>query len=267
MAIWNNINNTWRALWTSHVNINGIWRDSDVVNNVNNVWRESHRHELTADDILGFRLIYFMDPNPRHPLTPHLRLNLNLPVRFDTTGSTVMDSSEKGVAYQFWSPSYEEGILKYDGILYAVLRNGALLNVGADPIIGDDPRFSLPNIERESFTSSRLEEGLSICIHGLTFVQRTYFDHEAERDIVGWNRVFVNEDNFEIENFYPREPRIILPISYRSDNYQPNIEVGIARNISTADNNMLGTNGVMYHTIYSMRLNGDIKPFTVEIVR
>jgi len=57
----------------------------------------------------------------------------------------------------------------------------------------------------------------------------------------------------------------ILPVFGREDTYDEYARIGIARNISEAEMNMLRANGLMDHTIWQITMNGIPRPFTIEI--
>lgn len=270
MSIHNKINEVWRDVWSSHVKINGVWRDSDVSVNINGVWREVYKNEISADEILGFRLVYTFAKYKSHPDHPSLCPTHNLPVTFALTGDSIgnMDLTQKGVLLEYERDyPFKEGIFAYEGHLYAELINGVLIDVGLSKAPGevDDRNTSASGID-ESWSSSKLTN-LDINITGYTF-------HESHGYYTaGWNSMFSTIENID-KSIYPYEEAHksttalnryqILPLSSRDPDFAPIATIGIARDMHSADKNMVGSYGRLDHTITDIYLNGYKKPFTIE---
>jgi len=266
MAIWNKINGVWRQVWTTHVKIDGVWRNTDVFNHVNGVWRTSHIHEIQLSNVIGFKLIYRYVDDIEFPAIPHLVPNKNIPVDFDLTGSSPgMNTFTKGVIFHYSNKGYEEGIKLYAGTLYAILDSDQLINVSSSDLVEVD------EISGEGWHTNRIES-LTIQVEGYTFSHPSGY-------VTGWNSLFdvvPHWDHFPHEVFmnndtiYPigppyNHPIMINPISLRSSTYMDIAAIGIARNLTIPDSIMVGSYGVLDHTIDAIRLNGIAKPFAIEI--
>jgi len=275
MGIWNLINGVWRRVWSTHVRINDVWRDSDVSNRINGVWRTSHRHELLESNIIGFRLVYQLIDNVTYPALPHLRPNPNIPVDFDLTGDNrgMMDTTRKGVIFHYRSTGSEEGIKMYAGALYAVLDTGDILNLSRD---GNEDRIINSNLTsigiNESWSTSRIER-LIISIDGYTHC------HKPTGYVGGWLSLFDKIQHFERfpNDFFLSNDTIwyvgydksfiLNPTDMRAPTYDSLATIGIARDFRTPDHNMVGSFGALDHTFDAIYINGNPKPFSVEIVR
>lgn len=267
------IDGVWRPLWSCHAKINGEWRDiGEYTGKIDGEHREIYRHEILESDINGFRLVYKLSTNKTHPMFPHLVTNRKLPVKFSVTGENPgMNTSVKGVLYQYDKTGYEEGILMYEGILYAVLNSGPVVNVCLakdTKVNNDDERFSGTAPDMIEAWSTNKMSSLSIQLNGyLAFESYGYY-------MSGWNSLFELE-HFTDPNKYPINDlttdvqlsisRTILPINKRSTTYDNVASIGIARNLTTPDNNMIGSYGILDHTINSITVNDIVKPFTIEI--
>ena len=131
MPAYEKVDGKWRGVWSVHVKVDGVWRDTDMSGKVDKLWRSSHKHIIEESDIVGFRLVYRVNPNKTHPDFPNLKTNLNMPIEFSVSGEYPgMNISTKGVLFHYERFGDEEGILMYEGSLYAVLTNGCLVDVG-----------------------------------------------------------------------------------------------------------------------------------------
>lgn len=270
MAIYNKIAGIWRSVWSSHVKVNNVWRDSDVYTNINGVWRETHRNTIQYDDIIGFRFVYTFAKDKTHPNHPSLCATHNLPVTFNLTGDSIgnMDNHEKGVVLIYTSDyPFKEGIFAYDVHLYAELTDETLVDVGLACAPGDVDNREVNNVSgNESWISCRMVD-LDINLVG-------YVMHESYGlYTAGWNNLFSTVESID-RSTYPYgeshktikqlEQYQMLPISSRSNEFCPTGSIGIARDLHTMDFNMVGSHGSMSHTITHVYLNGYEKPFSVE---
>lgn len=253
MSIHNKINEVWRNVWSSHVRINGVWRDLDASVKIDGVWRDTYKSMLNPEEILGFHLVYTFLEDKTHPDHPSLHATHDLPVTFDLTGESIgnMDYTEKGVILEYTNDyPYKEGIVAYGAHLYAELLDGLYIDIA----------------DSESWSSSRTSN-LDITIMGQTFHNCHGFY------TAGWNNLFSTEENIidtaelhgDGETSLVRLERYpILPLSSRDENYSPVSCIGIARDMHTAGKNMVGSYGVISHTISHIYLEGVAKPFVVE---
>lgn len=271
MPAYEKIDGVWREVWSSHVKVDGVWRDIEMSSKVNDEWKTSHIHEIRESDIVGFRMIYKLNPNKQHPLFPDLKTNLNLPVTFALTGDDLeMNGSTKGVLYHYERFGEEEGILMYEASLYAILNNGCLVDVCLSKntsVNNDDGRIpsSIPNIT-EVWATNRMKL-LTIQLEGYVLFE-SYRYH-----LYGWNSVFdtaqfLLQEPYAIDAPY-RDIKIfdsmsILPIENRLGTFDTIASIGVARNLKTVDT-MYGAYGTIDHTIKSIKVNGVIKPFIIEI--
>lgn len=270
MSIWNKINDTWREVWGAHVKIDETWRDANVLSNVNGVWREQYNHFILESDIIGFRMVYKMASSKKHPEFPNLTVNKNLPVEVHVTGeSQLMDFTRKGIVFQYLLDDPDmEGILMYEGTLYAVLVNGSIINVSSsNGSKGGDDRNSNNIPGEESWITNRISN-LSIYMNCQVLYES--FGYYMN----GWNSMFDNRSFIDPTNFPNKgpnkdvqilEPLIVFPVDTESKTFSSVASIGIARNMKTPTNNMIGSYGVLDHSISGIFVDGISKPFVVEI--
>lgn len=271
MAIYNKINGVWRELWTSHVKIDGVWRESNVLTMVNGVWRENHTHLLEEKDIIGFRIVYKKSETKKHPDFPHLSYNHKIPVNVRLGGDSIgsMDLHLKSIIFEYFRENpEEEGILMYEGHLYAVLNNNIIVDIGNSQNNSNDERRNpeIPGIS-EIWYTDRLNP-LSIQIQGYELYESNGYYMN------GWNSLF-EKDNFLDPTDYPDKEyhknihRLnsynILPLDKRIDDFRAIANIGIARDMTSEVHNMIGSYGVLDQTIEIIWVNGVKKPFTMEI--
>lgn len=267
-----NINGVWREMWSGHAMINGVWRDLDSWVNVNGVWRETFKHGIEESDIAEFRLVYKFMEVAKHPDYPNLSVNRNLPIIVKLTGDTLgsVDMNQKGIVFEYSNEDYPtEGIAVYRGDLYAVLTNNEIINVGLS--ISDaasDKRIpgNVPGIN-EAWATNKLSN-LSITIEGYALYE-SYGYYMA-----GWNSIFSKEQFLDTTNYPDKGPHKnklllnsydILPIEKRVDTFDSAAYIGIARDMTSESNNMIGSYGVLDHSISAITVNGVSKPFVVEL--
>ena len=277
--IYSNIFGVNRRAMSMFTNINGVWRDSTVFPNINGIYRESDSFDITEEDIIGFRIIYMPNKNAEYPDLPNLSYNPNLPARLSLTGdiSGNMNMEYKGVVFEYFNTHEpdqlfdddEEGILMYEGRLYAVLTNDLILDVTAtrDLLIWDEriPESGIPG-SSETWSMWKL--------NNLTIEIQTRILYENNGlNIEGWNKLFsttnyigkLNVDDTNDTNYERINQYTILPIESRDNIFYPYAEIGIARDLHTVDRNMVGSYGVLDHTFNWITVNGVKKPFVCEI--
>lgn len=272
MSIQHNINGVFRDTWTTHVKINGVWREADSLVNINGVWRETFNHEINEEDIVGFRMVYKFTDTIRHHDHPNLLPNRNLPVNMKLTGEGAgnMDYSQKGVLFQYDRTNIDqEGLCVYKGDLYAVLSNGQLANVTMTISKAvDDIRIpgDVPGII-EAWSTNKIAH-LNIQFTGYLLYESNGYS------MSGWNSLFTTTqftdptkfpDTMDYKKQYLIDSYNMLPIEYRDDTFDSSAYIGIARNMHSIENNMVGSYGVLDHTITEIRVNNILKPFVFEI--
>lgn len=259
MPISNNINGVWRDVQEANVNINGVWRTADAYNNINGVWRQSISYQLKESDILGFKIIYTLNPNKKSELYPDLIYNPKVPIEMTLTGvsSNNMDYSVKGIRYKHDRKVFDEyGINAYDGKIYAMLLDNKAIDIG-----------NIDNsTNNEMGLYNKCVEDLSIQIDGFVkYVSNGWF-------FEGWNNMFSKKQVFP-EFHYPDKDEeeifmvrdyVLLPIKDRDPNFNSIASVGVARDLHS-EINMVGTYGVMDHTYTRILVNRVPKPFSIEI--
>lgn len=272
MPVSTKVNGVWRNLWSSQAMVNGVWRDLDSWSNVNGVWRENFQHHIEESEIIGFRLVYRFIDQVKHPDFPHLPVNKKIPYNFKLTGEHigVMDMTTKGVLFQYFREGYpEEGVVVYRGDLYAYLLGERLVNVGmAISEVGKDARIpgNTPGIT-EFWSTNKLNK-ISININGYVLYDSSgYF-------MSGWNSLFSTNQFLDQSNYPDKGPHKnrfqlnsynILPIGSRENTFDSAAYIGIARDMSSETNNMIGSYGDLDQTISSITVNGLPRPFVVEI--
>lgn len=263
MAISTRINGVFRDNESESARINGVWRDTYHWVKINGVWREvSGGSNITESDIVGFRLVYVLNKHKLHPDYPHLKYNPKIPYIADLAGENVgvMDMTFKSMVFEFNRDEYkEEGIIMFEGTLYAVLKNGNVVNISGI----DNDSSLVKNVRLYNKTK------------GLDITMRGYSMYELHgRFIDGWNNFFTNK-KFMMMNNLPGGPddrhvnlihlEHFLPVEEREETYSPIASIGIARDMSSPDNNMIGSKGTLDHTLQEIYVNEVQKPFVIEI--
>lgn len=252
--MWVKIDGIWKKAVSAHAKIGKEWHDAQIFSKSGGKW---DMNDMTLN-IKGIKIVYRLAPMAEqyNPLTPHLFYNPNLPARFFIGGeSSDYNFHYQGVTLRYWAHSdYEEGVQKYKGSIYLVLENGREFEISRPNEL--DPIF----------------DGMKIDFFGLGFTQRDG-DH---RTLIGWNSILTDEQHLKdtiiskdeyythiINGMYPFDPTVV--IGDRPENYQPYLDIGIARNTSRVEYNMLGTQGFIDQTIFQVRLNNVPIPFLVVI--
>lgn len=263
MAISTRINGVYRETENEYTRICGVWRESNQYVRINGVWREvSGNKEISEADILGFRLVYVLNKDATHPKYPDLKYNPKIPYIADLAGDNVgiMDLTHKSMIFEFDRDEYkEEGIIRFDGTLYAVLTNGELINISS--------------IVNDSYENKRLKDYQRT--QNLTINMRGYMLYELYgRYMDGWNNFFTTE-KFMMTDLQPseyerRDVHLIhlehfLPVPKREEYYTPVAMIGIARDMHSPEDNMIGSKGTIDHTLQEIYVNGVLKPFVIEV--
>lgn len=272
MEISHKINGNWKDNWSAHVKIDKTYHDSDVYSKIDGVWKCIHKHFIEANDISGFRMIYKLNrsDDQKHPLFDHLRFNPRLPVEiYPSSGADLIDHSIKGIAYRYLPrgssgiQEYEEGILMYNGILYAILTTEEAIAVSYSTetkVNNDDGKLPGSSIdEHEGWVSNRMSR-MSLTLTGYT--QFT----DAEGFVSGWNSFFDKNQHLSLPaNQHYAPSRSFLPLEARATSFYELAQLGIARNLTKPDNNMTGSKGVLGQVITGIKLDGVMKPFSIEV--
>lgn len=273
MSIGNKVNGVYRDTIESSSKINGVWRkNTNSYTKINGVWRSTHEEIIELKNIIGFKLIYTLNKARVHHDNPRLKYNANIPHVFKLTGETLgcMDLERKGVVFEYKRDfPEEEGIIMYEGRLYAVLENGKLFNVCQ--ILGNN-NGKVHEDEMVSEFSNIYEvgklDGLDIKVDGyILFEDYGYY-------CAGWNNLF-NSKPFIDPTIYPDKflykKRLevnsynILPMNMRDEYFDSVATIGIARDMETPIYNMSGSYGILDHTITRISLNGIDMPYVIEI--
>ncbi|MCM1222308.1 MAG: hypothetical protein NC548_48360 [Lachnospiraceae bacterium] len=272
MPIWNNIDGVWRPCWINYAKINGVWRTTESWAKINGVWRETHRYEITADDILGFRMVYVRSDDIRHPDHPDLGFNNEIPRTVVASGEHpgYMDLTPKGILFHYDRDRFkEEGTIVYKGKLYAVLLDEQLVDVCAslDPSASED-RIHTGIPEHDVAWVTQRMTNVDIQVDG-------YVRYEAEGyNFCGWNRFFSTEDFISRESYVDKDMKQdslivedyqLYPPTVRPDKFYDSCIIGIAREIDQTENNMVGSHGSLSQDIHMISVNGQPKPFVVEV--
>lgn len=273
MPIYHNVNGIERDTWSVQTNVNGVWRDVDQFVNVNGVFRQSYKAAIEEADIVGFRFVYKRLDSITHDNHPDLVVNHNLPVTFNLTGETFgnMDLEQKGVVFEYDRINPEqEGICVYKGDLYAVLTNDLLVNVGLtrSKVIPDDRIPGVvPNTTTGVWCSNKLEH-LRINIDGYILYESNGYAMD------GWNSLFSKTqfldptdypDEMDYKKLYQLNSYNILPLSSRDELFDSSAYIGIARDMHSKTNNMVGSYGAIDHSVSRITVNDVAKPFVFEI--
>jgi hypothetical protein len=196
-----------------------------------------------------------------------------MPIEFSLTGDTSgINTSTKGVLFHYERFGDEEGILMYEGRLYAVLKNGCLVDVPSSKntkVNNDDERVigATPDTP-EAWITNKMRL-LTVKLQG-RMVYESFRYH-----MYGWNSLFdttdfLLQDPYTVDEPYRDikriEPRLILPIETQLSTFSNVASIGVARSLTTVEN-MIGAYGILDHTIDSITVDGVTKPFIIEICK
>jgi len=247
-----NLNGVWRDTIPSTC-VNGVWRSSDEWVNVNGVWRTSSSPSpITESDITAFEVVYTRIMDIKYFDFPLLRDNREIPVVVEIAGKAPNDgysTDPKSFVMRYTNEKPDvEGLAVYSGTLCVKLHSGKLIPV-----------------------SDMYDNGVGY--NGdIRITIDAYSTYESYGpDVMGWNRVFSEEDNLPafhdyadkntlIMNSYP-----ILPTYERPQTYQHRSLIGIARNMTDRYDNMVGSHGLLDHTYDTIFLNGNPMPFKITV--
>lgn len=258
-----NINGVLRESETL-VNINGVLRQSSNLVNINGILRNSSTNKkISEEDIISFKIVYFPNKNIIHPDFPNLRYNSQIPAKLLLTGDKnsigKINFEEKGVEFEYDRIYPEiEGIMMYEAHLYAILDDETPIDVCSFNTLEEDQVFN---------TGIKIGNDLKIEI------QATLVYEANGLYMSGWNSLF-NKNQFinsgynsndTGKNFYYLNSYPILPILNRENTFQPIAQIGIARDIHNDGNNMVGSYGLLDHTIHWISVNDIRKPFVIEV--
>lgn len=278
MTIFNKVNSVWRNSKSNYTKVNGVWREADSKTKVNGVWRDVYNSTSSStidpNNIVGFVLIYTLNKNRIHHNIPRLKYNSKIPYICKLTGdqSSIgqMDLNHKGIIFEYLRDlPEEEGIIIYEGRLYALTKDSQMVNVCK--AYGSNEGKTTEDEMVTEFSSlidvAKLS-GLDIKINGYV-----YFEDYGYY-IEGWNNLF-NTKPWIDKTIYPiKEPHKkrlelnnynILPVDNRPAYFDSVANIGIARDMQTPVNNMVGSHGRLDHTIDRIELNGKALPFTIEL--
>lgn len=261
MSISVNKDGIWREVTNSMVCINGVWRSANQWGKINGVWRTSNpTKRLKPDDIKGFRLIYTLDKSISYTEFPGMKFNPDIKniiaISEHTSDGSIVelnnskyDESEKGIIFEIVNTrDYgTEGIYALRGILYAELIDGTLVSISD---INDNPTSNTDDVD--------------IKIDG--YVK---YESYGPKPIIGWNRMLSYDNILPVDSSNNKKlvrmnSYNILPSYKRASIYDSSFIIGIARNMSDKDHNMIGTTGLLDQTIESIYLNGTEMPFSIE---
>lgn len=277
MTTFSKINNIHRINSNIYVKINNQWRAANKYVKIDGQWKLVHKNSITSDDIIGFKIIYRLNKNKRLDSIPRLRYNKNIPIKFDISGSKEMNYESKGVIYQYGVEfdNYEEGIVCYQGRLYAVCKDGLLIDISSDG--NDRSRIGILDIN----LTDRFMADISIS-YKMVFESNGF-------SINGWNSFFTNNEftddidytGYPYYELLPEDDGIqsgeerkavevvdqkILPVNTRDKiRYSPIATIGIARNTMTYGYNMLASHGNLNQTLNTIKMNNREMPFQIII--
>ena len=273
MSILNKINGIFRSNSNSFSKINGVYRiNNNGYSKLNGVWRSTSNNSINSKDIVGFKLIYRINKSRIHHDNKRLSYNENIPYKFKLTGdiSNKMTLNWKGVIFEFSNNNpEEEGIIIYEGRLYASLVDGRDINICQ--ISGNNKE----NINEDEFISEFYNiyevgelRNLDIKLEGyVLFEDYGYY-------FAGWNNLFntkpfIDKTIYPDKTLYRKQLQLdvynILPVPNRDKYFDSVATIGIARDMETPIYNMNGAHGVLDHTINKIILNGKDMPFVIEI--
>lgn len=273
MSIENRVNGVMRNSTNTYSKVNGVWRNNtNAWSKVNGIWRNTDQGSLSADDIIGFKMIYTKNASRIYHDNPRLKYNANIPHSFNLTGESIgnMDFTWKGVVFEFMRERpEEEGIMMYEGRLYAVLQDNTLINVCQ--VYGNNAGKSREDEMVSEFNTIHevgILRDIDVTMTGYVLFEDYGFYFS------GWNNIF-NTKPFVDQTIYPDKFRYkkrldlnsynILPVHMRDEHFDSVSAIGVARDMETSIYNMQGSHGILDHTITNITLNGVDMPFVIEI--
>ena len=269
MSIYNRVNGEIHEAHALSVKVKGEWRKGRQFTKVNGEWIETHSLDIPDKDIVGFKMVYKRcSINKKHSLYPNLQVNYNLPINIKLSGdlSSEMNMNPKGVIFEYFRDDPEsEGILMYEGILFAVLSNGIYVNVSSENNSQRVPYY-VQGIN-EYWNCGRLSNSSVELVATMQYENNGYF-------VAGWNSMFSTEHFMDQSDYNTKvstkeekeiSPLIMTPITSRDKSFSDLCTIGIARDVHDKYNNMIGIVGYFDHYIYQIKVNVNKKPVVVEI--
>lgn len=260
MPGWALIDGIWRPMWTSCPRVDGIMRDSNVGTVIDGVTRYIHKHYFEEQDIVSFRMIY------KRSMT-----NSMIPVITDLTGESpsTCDTTRKGFIFEYSNDlPTEEGDYMYTGTLYAVTSTGEIIDVmRSTETPASDERYDagIPGLEEVWLTNRIMNLSISMNIE----VRYDCFGYYVD----GWNSMFSTEQFIDRTRYPDKGPNKdtfaigsfpIIPIASRPKTFDFVSRIGIRRNMTDPDRNMIGSHGTFDHIIHKIWVDGVRKPFVIE---
>ena len=232
--------------------INGVWRKhKKIFTNINGVFRNIYQKEEKPFVCKGFILRYKLNKFRKHPDFPNLKYNKNIPVNFQLTEDTRLnnDITPKSVIFEYNNQNYpQEGTVMYEGHLYIITLANEEIDVGEIPV---DSRLHDQNI---TVSYETIDENYGYEVHGWNSIFSTnqFLHSSGKPDVINQHHDRIND-------------RILHPIWKHGSDSNATCDIGIVRDMTHPDKNMIGTRGHLTHTIYDIKFNNESKPFIIEI--
>ena len=238
------------------VMVDGQLKNADIYTKVNNEIRIIYGR-VSANDIAGFKLIYTLDNTKQHNVLDHLKYNSDIVYNINTTdGGNIYNLNSKGIIFDFDELRYDEGIIFYEGVLYAILNNGMLLQLTNN---------SISNLKDKRVLVTEAMEFTLCATYETRYEIRGY-------NMYGWNKMFSSNtflpksnDTKELKS----ESLLYDDTTIYSDKLKEKVglcEIGIACDTHNKDVHMIGTKGTLSQFVYQITVNEEPKPFTIEII-
>ena len=272
MATGNTINGVSRDSRESYSKVNGVWRKNfETWSKFNGVWRLNN-NPFNPNRIIGFKLVYTLNANRIHHDIPRLKYNPKIPHVFKLTGDSIgnLDLTHKGVIFEYKrDETEEEGIVMYEGRLYAILDTDEEYNVCLMYGNNDNKQHEDEMVsEFVDIYEASVVHDVDIKLTGyVAFEDYGYY-------FAGWNSLFntkpfIDKTIQPDKTLYKKKLDVNLynihPMCERDEYFDSVSSIGVARDLETPIYNMIGSHGVLDHTITRISLNGVDMPFIVEI--
>lgn len=232
--------------------INGVWREQkDIYSNINGVFRSAYKKEEKPFVCKGFLIKYWLNKFRHHFDYPKLKYNKNIPYNFRIGDPSInnFDLTPKSVVFEFNNQNYEEeGIVMYEADIYLITLANEKIDIGESPL---DYRLHNHKI----------------------IINCEIIDENYGYYVAGWNSIF--SDNQFIEpsgkpiitnqHHYVIPDLQVAPEYKRDKDFNGTLDIGIARDMTSPEKNMIGTRGIFTHVINQILFNGEPKPFIIEI--
>ena len=236
----NNINGVYRS-GDDYACINGVWRNVNNSVMVNGVWRNASPKTIDIDNIKGLCILYTPNKVLKYQGNKELQYNENIPYSINTT-SIEFDGNPKSIIFQY---TYEqprvEGIVLYTSTTYFITWDNEMFNVD---------EFDLDD---------------DLKIYGSTSYE------SIGVPVLGWNQFYSTENNIPTNRSLKYQKNVqrvsscnIFPTYRRHDKYHHRALIGIARDMKTYHQNMVGSHGTLDHTITKVILKDKAIPFILK---